>query len=320
MVLRNLDLDTLRTLVTTHDVGGFAQAADRLGRTPSAISLQMKRLQEELGTALFRKHGRALKLTEAGQTALGYARRMLALNDDLLQTMQGVTLAGTVRIGAPQDFAAVLPDALRQFTALYPRTQVELRVEGNGALVEALDKGQLDLTLTIGFGDRKGALLLGELPVLWIASRAFRMQDNSLPLAVLGPQCAFRKAAVNQLEAAGIPYRIAATSPSLDGLWAALQGGLGVTARTAMQLPAPLMANKSLHRLPVLPSFPVALHRGQNVTATSAIDALQSLLALATQGVLAQLAYSERLRMVRKSISVIHFIGKNNQIVHRRSD
>lgn len=88
MLLRNLDLDTLRILVTTHDAGGFAQAADRVGRTPSAISLQMKRLQEELGTPLFRRHGRVLKLTEAGQTALGYARRMLALNDDLLQTMQ----------------------------------------------------------------------------------------------------------------------------------------------------------------------------------------------------------------------------------------
>jgi DNA-binding transcriptional LysR family regulator len=79
MLLRNLDLDILRTLITAHDLGGFAQAADRLGRTPAAISLQMKRLQEELGTPLFRKHGRVLKLTEAGQTALGYARRMLAL-------------------------------------------------------------------------------------------------------------------------------------------------------------------------------------------------------------------------------------------------
>jgi Bacterial regulatory helix-turn-helix protein, lysR family len=108
MLLRNLDLDVLRTLVTTHDVGGFAQATARLGRTPSAISLQMKRLQEELGTPLFRKHGRTLKLTEAGETALGYARRMLALNDELLETMQGATLAGTVRIGAPQDFAALL--------------------------------------------------------------------------------------------------------------------------------------------------------------------------------------------------------------------
>lgn len=301
MLLRNLDLDTLRTLVTTHDVGGFAQAAERLGRTPSAISLQMKRLQEELGTPLFRKQGRVLKLTEAGQTALGYARRMLALNDDLLQTMQGVTLAGTVRIGAPQDFASVLPDALRQFTTLYPRTQVELRIEGNGALIEALDKGQLDVALTIGFADRKDALLLGELPVLWIASRGFRMQEAALPLALLGPQCAFRKAAVQHLEDAGIPYRIAATSPSLDGLWAALQGGLGITARTAMQLPSALTASKSLHRLPVLPGFSVALHRSPQAAEIPAVDALHSLLGTATQGVLAGLAYPEHLRIVKKA-------------------
>jgi DNA-binding transcriptional LysR family regulator len=300
MLLRNLDLDTLRTLVTAHDVGGFAQAGDRLGRTPSAISLQMKRLQEELGTPLFRKHGRALKLTEAGQTALGYARRMLALNDDLLQTMQGVTLAGTVRVGAPQDFAALLPDALRQFAALYPRTQIELRIEGNGALIEALDKSQLDLALTIGFADRRDAVLLGELPVLWISSRTFIMQDASLPLAVLGPQCAFRKAAVQQLEAAGIPYRIAATSPSLDGLWAALEGGLGITARTAMQLPTPLVANKSVHSLPSLPTFPVVLHRGPDV-ATPAIDALHSLLGMATDGALAGLKQPQRLRIQRKA-------------------
>jgi DNA-binding transcriptional LysR family regulator len=300
MPLHNLDLDTLRTLITAHDVGGFAQAADRLGRTPSAISLQMKRLQEELGTPLFRKHGRSLKLTEAGHTALGYARRMLALNDDLLQTMQGVTSAGTVRIGAPQDFAALLPDALRQFAALYPRTQIELRIEGNGALIEALDKDQLDLALTIGFADRRDALLLGEMPVLWIASRAFRTQDGPVPLAVLGPQCAFRKAAVHQLEAAGIPYRIAATSPSLDGLWAALQGGLGVTARTAMQLPAPLVANRSMHRLPSLPVFPVVLHRGSNA-ATPAIDALHSLVGAATQDALAGLTHPQRSRILRKA-------------------
>ena len=150
------------------------------------------------------------------------------------------------------------------------------------------------------FPDRKDAQLLGELPVLWIASRTFRMQDAALPLAVLGPQCAFRKAAVQQLEAAGIQYRIAATSPSLDGLWAALQGGLGITARTAMQLPAPLMADKSLHRLPALPSFPVALHRG-NAPATSAIDALHSLMGMATQGALAELTYPQRSRILRKA-------------------
>ena len=304
MNLTNLDLDTLRTLIVANDLGGYGQAAVRLGRTPSAISLQMKRLQEELRTPLFRKQGRVLKLTEAGQTALGYARRMLALNDDLLQTMHGATLAGTVRIGAPQDFAALLPDVLRQFATLYPRTQIELRIEGNGALIEALDKSQLDLALTIGFADRKEALLLGELPVLWIASRAFRTpgrtQDDALPLAVLGPQCAFRKSAVQHLEAAGIPHRIAATSPSLDGLWAALQGGLGITARTAMQLPAHLVADRSLHRLPALPTLPVALHRGPD-TANSALDTFHSILCTATRATLAELTQLQRSRVLRKA-------------------
>ena len=300
MVLRNLDLDTLRTLITAQDAGGFAQAAERLGRTSSAISLQMKRLQEELGTPLFRKHGRGLKLTEAGHTALGYARRMLALNDDLLETMQGVTLAGTIRIGAPQDFAALLPETLRQFATLYPRTQIELRIEGNGALIEALDKSQLDVALTIGFADRRDALLLGELPVLWIASRAFRAADAPLPLAVLGPQCAFRRAAVQMLEGAGIAHRIAATSPSLDGLWAALQGGLGITARTAMQLPAHLVANRSLHRLPALPALPVALHRDPNA-ASPALDTFYSLLAAATRGALGELTQMQRPRVLRKA-------------------
>ncbi len=168
--------------------------------------------------------------------------------------------------------------------------------------MEALDKGQLDSALTIGFADRQGASVLGELPVLWIASRTFRPQDSSLPIAVLGPQCIFRRTAVEQLERSGIPYRIVATSPSLDGLWAALQGGLGITARTAIQLPAPLMANKALHRLPLLPSFPVALHRNNQVNAAPAVDALYSLLGSATQALLAELAYPQNSPIVRKRL------------------
>ena len=122
--LANLDLDTLRSFAVAHDLGGFAQAADRLGRTPAAISLQMKRLQDELGIPLFRKSGRGLALTEAGETTLRYARQILALNDELLDTMHGASLAGVVRIGCPQDFATILPDVLSQFRAFYPRMQI----------------------------------------------------------------------------------------------------------------------------------------------------------------------------------------------------
>src|SRR6266702_8450387 len=95
----NLDLDTLRAFSIVHEVGGLTQAADRLGRTPSAISLQMKRLQDDLGTRLFRKRGRGLALTEAGEVSLTYARRILALHDELLETMQGANVAGHIRVG-----------------------------------------------------------------------------------------------------------------------------------------------------------------------------------------------------------------------------
>jgi DNA-binding transcriptional LysR family regulator len=260
--LTNLDLDILRTLATAHDLGGFAQAADRLGRTPAAISLQMKRLQDELGMPLFRKNGRRLSLTEAGETTLSYARRILSLNDELLDTMHGASLAGLVRIGCPQDFATILPGVLSQFAALYPRMQIELRIEGNAALADAVEKSQLDLALVIGHEDRAMAKRIGEIRLSWIASENFAPPSGGpLPISVLGPQCVFRKCLVQQLEDAGRPYRIAATSPSLDGLWAAVLGGLGVTARTKLALPDGVVHGDSLFGLPALGSFPITLHR-----------------------------------------------------------
>jgi DNA-binding transcriptional LysR family regulator len=260
--LTNLDLDTLRTLVTAQDLGGFSQAADRLGRTPAAISLQMKRLQEELGMPLFRKSGRGLALTEAGEIALGYARRILTLNDELLDTMHGASLAGLVRIGCPQDFATILPGVLSQFIALYPRMQIELRIEGNAALADAIEKSQLDVALVIGHEDRPTAKKIGEIDLFWIASKNFTIPSGEpLPISVLGPQCVFRKTVVQQFDDAGIAYRIAATSPSLDGLWAAVLGGLGVTARTLLALPNGIVHGKSLFGFPALGAFPITLHR-----------------------------------------------------------
>jgi DNA-binding transcriptional LysR family regulator len=258
----NLDLDTLRTLSLARELGGLAQAAERLGRTPSAISLQMKRLQDDLGTKLFRKHGRGLALTEAGEVALAYAQRILALNDELLDTMQGANLAGHIRVGCAQDFATMLPSVLSQFASLYPRMQIELLIDGNTALVESIDKSRIDLAVVIGHEDRATAQTVGQLDLVWIASSHFApLQGQPLPLAVLGPQCAFRKCAIQHLEAANIPYRIAANSPSLGGLWAALLGGLGITMRSALNLPEGLVAAKSLHNLPAPGRRPVTLHR-----------------------------------------------------------
>lgn len=274
----NLDLDTLRTLAVAYDRGGLAQAAEHLGRTPSAISLQMKRLQEDLGIPIFRKRGRGLALTEAGEVALTYARRILVLNDELLDTMQGANLAGHIRVGCPQDFASILPSVLSHFALLYPRMQIELHIEGNAALVDSVDKARLDLAVIIGHEDRTNAQTVGQLDLVWIASSTFRPpHQQPLPIAVMGPQCAFRRRAVQELEAANIPYRIAANSPSLDGLWTALLGGLGVTARTAVNLPEGLVSGESLHSLPPLGSMPVTLHRYPRANGVAA-DRMASLL------------------------------------------
>jgi DNA-binding transcriptional LysR family regulator len=257
----NLDLDTLRTLVVANDLGGYGQAATRLGRTPSAISLQMKKLQASVGATIFRKSGRGVALTEAGEIVLRYARRMLALNDEVLDTVRGASLAGRIRIGVSQDFAeTVLPRALSQFTKLYPLVQLEVRIEGNAVLVEAVSKGEIDLVLVVGHAQRPSAITLGNIDLVWIAGRDFRPRDDTLPLVVLGPQCVFRKEAIESLDAAGHPWRIAAVSPSLAGLWALGMAGLGVTVRSALGVPRSLISHKTLFDLPRLGAFPVTLH------------------------------------------------------------
>jgi DNA-binding transcriptional LysR family regulator len=286
----NLDLDTLRTLVIAHDRGGLAQAAEHLGRTPSAISLQMKRLKEDLGVPIFRKRGRGLVLTEAGETVLSYARRILILNDELVDTTHRAGLAGHVRIGCPQDFASTVPSVLSQLASLYPRMQIELHVEGNAALLDAIEKACLDLAVIIGHEGHANAQTVGRLNLVWIASSAFSPPRNEpLPLAVLGPQCAFRRRASQELEAASIPCRIAANSPNLNGLWAALLGGLGVTARTALNLPEGLVSGDSLHGLPPLGSMPVTLHRHPGFKGATA-DRIASLLMKALESVLQPVA------------------------------
>ena len=158
MLLNNLSLDSLRTLVITQELGGFGRAAERLLRTPSAISLQMKRLQEEVGVPLFRKQGRKTLLTEQGEIALQYARRVLELNDEMIDTLRGSSLAGVVRIGFAQDFTSnVLPLVIERFNALYPLVKLEVTVDVGLVLLQAMDSGDLDVALTLGGAQRKTA-------------------------------------------------------------------------------------------------------------------------------------------------------------------
>lgn len=271
MILNNLSLDSLRTLVITQDLGGFGRASERLGRTPSAISLQMKRLQEEVGVPLFRKQGRKTILTEQGEIALRYARRVLELNDEMIDTLRGSHLAGTVRVGFAQDFTSnVLPLVIARFNSLYPLVKIEVKVDRGQALLETIDSGDLDLALILGGAQKKTSQLLSELPLHWIASPSFRDRPRQpLPLALFIPPCGCQTPGLEALERAGRSWRVAMTSPSLTGLWAAVSAGLGLTPRAELGMPADV---KTIDLgLPPLGSIPITLQRRRGLRAPNAI-------------------------------------------------
>ncbi|MCJ9696660.1 LysR family transcriptional regulator, partial [Rhizobium sp. PRIMUS64] len=164
------DLDVLRTFSTGMELGNFAKAAERLGRSTSAVSAQLKKLEEQAGTPIFRKVGRGLALTDAGETMLGYARRLLELNDEAAAAVHSVKLEGWVRLGLQEDFGeTLLPDVLGRFARAHPKVRIEARVVRNAELLERVTSGKLDLALAWSDGTLTAHCeRIGEVPMRWI--------------------------------------------------------------------------------------------------------------------------------------------------------
>jgi len=279
----NLDMDVLRTLVTAQQLGSFNRAAGRLGRSQSALSQQMRKLEEQLGETLFEKQGRGLALTEAGEVVLAYARRIVDLNDEAVTAVRERAGDGDVRFGCPADFAeSWLPTALERFKRDHPAARMEVVVDRNRRLLERLDNGDLDLVLALGNDTRSDAELVTALRFVWIgaASAAHQALPTGEPvsLAVFEPPCFFRQGAITALDRAGMPWRIAFTSASLHGLWAAVAAGLGVTMRTSVGLPAGVRMLDDTVGLPPAPqpTLNLCLHNGGR-TLNTAMDRLRSI-------------------------------------------
>jgi DNA-binding transcriptional LysR family regulator len=263
----NLDMDVLRTFVTAFELGSFARAAERLGRSQSAVSTQLRKLEEQAGQALVQKSGRGLALTGAGENLLSYARRILELNDEAVDAVRGGDVEGWVRLGMPQDFAeSWLPAILGRFSRAHPRVRVEVHADANAVLLEKIARGELDLALAWGTGDdAPHAAQIAELPVAWIGPPGWPgLPGAGEPLALVAFEqpCVFRSAGIAALDAAGIAWRIAFVSSSLAGIWAAAEAGLGITLRTAIAMPNTLAALESAaHGLPALADIALSLHR-----------------------------------------------------------
>ncbi|AMN81517.1 LysR substrate-binding domain-containing protein [Pseudomonas azotoformans] len=261
------DLDVLRTFVTGVELNSFARAADRLGRSTSAVSAQLKKLEEHVGTPILAKSGRGLALTPMGETLLSHARRLLELNDGIFQTLRESQTAGTLRLGLQEDFGEhFLSDILRRFVQTYPRVNLEVRIARNAELLALVERSNLDLALTWDTGHTSPyATHLGATQMHWIGARdtplLTALDDSPLPLILFDAPCLLRSAATQALDAAHIPWRIALTSPSVGGIWAAVAAGLGLTLRTRIGLPSHLTV---VSGLPPVPSLGYVLHCDNN--------------------------------------------------------
>jgi DNA-binding transcriptional LysR family regulator len=198
-----LDNDHLRTLVAIAETGSFTRAADIVHKTQSAVSMQIRKLEERLGREIFGKEGRAAKLTPDGEKLLDYAYRMLRLNDEVISAFRGEKLTGSVKLGVPDDYAErYLPEIMARFTASNPGIEVAVVCEPTPALVENMQACEIDLAIITHSKQRDIGEIIREEKLLWVSSQRHCVHEaRPLPLALGRDTCNWRRSAVARLEA-----------------------------------------------------------------------------------------------------------------------
>ncbi|PZO77573.1 MAG: LysR family transcriptional regulator [Mesorhizobium amorphae] len=226
-----LDLDQLQTFVAIADSGSFTRAAGEVFRTQSAVSMQMRRLEERIGKPLFEKDGRANRLTEEGERLLSYARRLLHLNRETLAAFDDRALEGTVRIGTPDDYAdRFLPEIMGRFARSNPRVELTVICEPTANLVEYVRRGQLDLALITHDCSRASSEIVRREPLLWVSSANHAIHEEPvLPMAFGRANCMWRRTAIDSLDQAGREYRVLFSSWSAAVIGAAVLSGLAIS-------------------------------------------------------------------------------------------
>src|SRR5271165_1728196 len=268
---QNLDPELLRAFQLIADGESFTGAADRLGRTQSAVSMQIKRLEEILGqTVLSRGRGGGITLTAHGRYLLTRAREILALNDDVIATFRAPAISGTVRLGTPDDYAlSHIPGVLRRFAETHPAVQVDVLCSSSADLVERLKAGDLDLTLVSEGNEPRNwpSVPLWRGPLSWITSTRYTPhRQDPLPLALAHEACGWRTAAEAALRQAGIRYRIAYLSGTQIGTHAPVVAGLAVTVSALTVLPEGVRPMRQDEGLPHLPEFGILMLKGRSAT------------------------------------------------------
>jgi DNA-binding transcriptional LysR family regulator len=270
-----LDLDQLKTFVAIAETGSFTRAAEAVFKTQSAVSMQMRRLEERVGKPIFARDGRASKLTEEGERLLGYARRMVRLSDETLAAFDETELSGSVCLGTPDDYAdRFLPEILARFARSNPRVEVSVICEPSLTLMEMSRAGDIDLAIVTKCGAMATEVIRQE-PLLWVSSSAHGIeQEEILPLALSKPPCVWRSAGLEALSSVGRKYRVLYTSGNSTVISAAVLAGLAVTVLAESALRPGMKVLSEADGFPRLPSCKIGIIRSWRRPASSIIDKL----------------------------------------------
>ncbi|MDJ1160013.1 LysR substrate-binding domain-containing protein [Chelatococcus sp. SYSU_G07232] len=262
-----LDIDQLKTFVAIADTGSFTRAAEVVHKTQSAVSMQMKRLEERLGRDVFERDGRHSKLTEDGERLLDYARRIVRLNLECLASFGDVDLTGRVRLGVPDDYAdRYLPEILARFARSNPKVEVTVVCEPTPMLVERVQSGDLDLAI-ITHTDAKGyaSEIVRVEQLLWVtSSRHCTHEETPVPLALGRPNCNWRQSATEALERTGRPFRVLYSSWNSTAVGAAVTAGLAVSVLPESAVRVGMRVLGPSDGFPALPSCKIGLMRNRH--------------------------------------------------------
>lgn len=264
-MLQHLDTDLLRAFVMVAETNSFTKASERLFRTQAAISMQIKRLEERIGKPIFVRSAHGPRLTNDGEVLMDYARRILHLNDEAFANLSVPRPEGLVRLGTPDDYAAILlPDVLLMFNKAFPDVQIEVACDNSVNLVREVREGALDLALVTRRPESRDGELIRREPLHWITSA-----DNSphtcdpLPLALFPNGCVCRDVALRTLKDVGRRWKVVFASSTIAAILAAVSAGVAVSVAEEAVIPAGARRLDDAEGFPSVGTVDIALHRAR---------------------------------------------------------
>ena len=272
-MLPSLDVDLLKTFLAIADTGSFTRAADEVSKTQSAVSMQMKRLEDLLERPIFARDGRQSRMTADGERLVEHARRIVALNDQTVALFTKPDLTGVLRFGTPDDYAdRFLPEILARFSRTHPMVQVDVDCKGSAGLQEMVKRGELDLAVVTGCSDVVPDQVVRRESLVWVGSSRHSVHlADVLPVAVSQSGCSWRALVTDALEQAGRRFRIAYASANSNAVNAAVLAGLAVGAVPEICVRPGMRILGSREGFPPLASFDIGIIRKSGRTSPAAV-------------------------------------------------